>query len=276
MSSCSTRPLASISSRCSASSSSSSSSALAPSAAYLLQARSLSSGPSKSKEDRTAQIAKYQQQRQAQLKEQQILNQKQATTITASKSSDVHLHGTSGKFAQGLFNAAKATNTLDQVAADFEKFLQLWNTHETFAQTMANPVWTYEQQSAVMAAACKHLKLSELMTRTLLTIVQLKKSELISNLARNFAQLLAADRKEAHGVITSASPLTEDQYKRIAQKMRGLVSADEKLIVAREVNPKLLGGFKIRIGFLEQDLSVSSQISQMHKALQQAFASHRS
>jgi len=54
------------------------------------------------------------------------------------------------------------------------------------------------------------------------------------------------------------------------------VGSDEKLIVAREVNEKILGGFKIRIGYLEQDLSVASQISQMHKALQQAFAANRS
>jgi len=84
--------------------------------------------------------------------------------------------------------------------------------------------------------------------------------------------LIAEDRKEVHGVVQSAEPLTDDQFQRICAKMQNLVAKGEKLVVSREVNPKLLGGFKIRIGFLEQDLSVATQIGQFHSALKTAFA----
>jgi hypothetical protein len=93
-------------------------------------------------------------------------------------------------------------------------------------------------------------------------------------LCSNFRELVQEHRKEVEGAVVSAEPLTDSQFNAIVGKMQKLTASGEKLLIKRQVDPDLIGGFVIRVGDRVQDLSVAAQIARMQKHLGTFFSSN--
>ena len=76
-----------------------------------------------------------------------------------------------------------------------------------------------------------------------------------------------ADRGEVAAKVISAESLSAAQVKTLAASMQGYVESGQKLIISQEVDESILGGVKIQIGDRFLDLSVSTKINQINKAL---------
>lgn len=70
--------------------------------------------------------------------------------------------------------------------------------------------------------------------------------------------------------VTSAQKLTKSQLKKVHDKMQKHVPAGWKLDVTNTVQPELLGGFRVIIGDMMQDLTVSSRLQTISNELRQA------
>jgi len=86
-----------------------------------------------------------------------------------------------------------------------------------------------------------------------------------------FSRLVAEKLGHVSATVFSVDPLTKSQLNRIEQKLSAILPAGQTLILTSKINPKLLGGLKIRLGDRELDLSLASKITQFEQVFRAAM-----
>jgi F-type H+-transporting ATPase subunit delta len=182
--------------------------------------------------------------------------------------------GPAGKAAHELFNAAKAANKLDQVRSSASDFAIHYEIKREIRVHLLNPRTSPEDKIAYLRQVAAELNCDPITVEAVCKLQKSKRLKKISEVVRLFNLLLAEHRKEQYGAIISAVPLTDQQYEQITAKMNKLVKPNEKLLIERQIDPNLLGGFQIRVGNRVQDLSVAAQITRMEKTLHEFLSSN--
>jgi len=86
-----------------------------------------------------------------------------------------------------------------------------------------------------------------------------------------FGRLVAEKLGQIHATVFSVEPLSKTQLQRIENRMSTLLPAGQTLILSSQLNPKLLGGIKVRIGDRELDLSVAAKLRQFEQVFRTAM-----
>jgi len=183
--------------------------------------------------------------------------------------------GPAGKAAHKLFDEALKANVLDNVKQSLDKFLAVYESKRDIKNALLNPRTTIDDKLKYVRDVTASVGCDELTAEHLLVLQKAKRLGKVAEIARNYATLLAEHRKERHGSVISAEPLSDAHFEQIREKMLKLVRPDERLIISREVNPDLVGGFVIRIGNRAQNLSVAAQITRMETHLKEFFAKNK-
>lgn len=183
--------------------------------------------------------------------------------------------GPVGKSTHALLNAAVAAGNLDGYKQALDALAVAYETKREVKFALLNPRTSAEDKLEFVRELAASVGADAALTEQLVALQNEKKLHKINEIARNFGVLVAENRKEKHGAIISAEPLSEKHYDAITAKMQKLVKADEKLLVTREIEPNLVGGFIVRIGNRAQDLSVQSQIARMEQHLKDFFSKNK-
>jgi len=183
--------------------------------------------------------------------------------------------GVVGKATHALFNASAAAGSLDAVKASLDSFSATYEAKPSIKMALMNPRTSVDDKISFVKELTASAGADDVVTASLVQLFKDKKLHKVNEMAKNFGVLLSEHRKERHGAIISAEPLSEKHYDAITSKMQKLIKSDETLIVSREVEPSIVGGFIIRIGGRCQDLSVSAQITRMEAHLKQFFAKNQ-
>jgi len=180
--------------------------------------------------------------------------------------------GPAGKVAHSLFNASVKDGSIDSVKQSLSNFATLWEAKREIQINLMNPRTSSEDKIKYVREVAASAGTTDAVADALVDMQRNKKLHKVIDVAKFFNVLVAEHCKEKSGAIISAEPLSEKQYEAISAKMRKLVKPDETLVITREVEPALVGGFIIRIGNRAQDLSVANQITRMEAHLKDFFA----
>jgi len=183
--------------------------------------------------------------------------------------------GPAGKVTHALFDAALKAGTLDTVKQSLDNFVLAYETKREIKNALLNPRTSSDDKLKYLSDVAASVGCDELTIEYILRLQKEKRLAKVVEIARNYGVLISEHRKERFGAVVSAEPLSDTQFEQIYEKMKKLVHADEKLIVTREVEPSLVGGFIIRIGNRAQDLSVAAQIGRMEKHLKEFFLKNK-
>jgi F-type H+-transporting ATPase subunit O len=132
---------------------------------------------------------------------------------------------------------------------------------------LENPVLSREAKSgAVQKMMAKY---SEVTRNFFLLLADNRRLNETVGIVDNYLDLMAAHRGEVTVEVTSAKPLDskyETQLKNILSKSQALKGSKNLKIVSK-VNPSLLGGMIVAVGDKSVDLSISSRMAKLNKAL---------
>jgi F-type H+-transporting ATPase subunit O len=78
---------------------------------------------------------------------------------------------------------------------------------------------------------------------------------------------MKAARGEVDGRVISAEPLSKNQLTAITKAMQGNLEKGQKIMLEQEVDKTILGGLQVQVGDRFIDMSVSTQINDLHRAL---------
>ena len=165
-----------------------------------------------------------------------------------------------GRYAAALFQAAVSKNEEQKVQVD------LSSAHKLLLDAMG-----VLRHPRVSGAAKKKLladslagKIGATTLKFLELLVDKKRFELMVMVAANYARLAADKRGAAKAIVRTAKPLSADDQKRLAAKLKNFSGKDIELDVKED--PELIGGISVKIGDWVLDSSLRGQLRRLRES----------
>ncbi|MDX6770126.1 MAG: ATP synthase F1 subunit delta [Elusimicrobiota bacterium] len=167
----------------------------------------------------------------------------------------------SGRYAAALFQAAVVKGEEQKVQADLSA------AHKQLLSAMVAL-----RHPRIAAADKKKLLKSELEGKTgpavlrfLELLVDKKRFDLFAMIAAQYGRLALEKRGVAKAVVRSATPLSAEQQKTLAARLKTFAGKDVELDIKED--PELIGGVSVKIGDWVLDSSLRGQLRRMRESI---------
>jgi len=167
------------------------------------------------------------------------------------------------KYTRALFEVADEQNALDEVEKDLQGMKFSFGEIPELAEFLVSPQVEW----------AKKVQLTETLTRgsssfvvNFVKLVMEKERQFILPLvAGEFQRLLDLRAKRKEAVVTTVIPLPENERKLLGDKLKTLF--EEDFVLENDIDPAILGGIKVRMGFTVIDGSVKRKLEEMGRSM---------
>ncbi|BCR88293.1 F1F0 ATP synthase subunit 5 [Aspergillus chevalieri] len=186
----------------------------------------------------------------------------------------VALFGVDGTYATALYTASAKSSALDQVAKALASLGQTLKNDRKLTTIIGAPTLTTADKQEIVAELQKlagGADKGDILKNFLNTLAENNRLGALEGVCEKFGTLMGAHRGELELNITSAQDLDNKTISRLEKAVsKSEYSQGKKLKVVTNVNPDLIGGLIVEVGDRTIDLSVSSKVSKLNKALTDA------
>lgn len=175
------------------------------------------------------------------------------------------LTGLAGRYATALYELADEAKALDQVAADLAKLKAAIAENADLQRLIASPLVPRDQQAKAVLALVGKMGLGDLTRRFVGTVARNRRLFQLPAIIDGYSALLAEHRGEVTATVTAAKPLSAPQTESVTAALRAAVG--RKVAVAVNVDPKLLGGLKVKVGSRLVDASLATKLQRLQLAM---------
>ncbi|MFM7661579.1 MAG: ATP synthase F1 subunit delta [Bacteroidota bacterium] len=161
------------------------------------------------------------------------------------------------RYAKALLELAIEQNKVDLVLKDMEFFVDSGNDNYSLLVFLKSPVIQAEKKLSVLNELFSHF---DLLSKSFIQLITKNGREaILTEIASSFIYLVKEYKGIVSVVLISATELTKTSKEKILSKIK--VSGTIEL--TEEIDPTLIGGFIIRIGDVQVDASVNSQLKKL-------------
>ncbi|KAJ5172850.1 ATP synthase subunit 5 [Penicillium capsulatum] len=186
----------------------------------------------------------------------------------------VSLFGVDGTYATALYTASSKSAALDSTAKAIASLNQIIKGDKKLITILGAPTLSNADKQQIVAELQKvaGADKADILKNFLDTLAQNNRLGALEGVCDKFATLMSAHRGEIELNITSAQELDAKTISRLEKAVaKSEFSQGKKLKIVTKVNPDVVGGLIVEIGDRTIDLSVSSKIAKMNKALTDAL-----
>ena len=180
-----------------------------------------------------------------------------------SKSTDV-----GARYAQALFELAKAKGRLAQVDSDLKSFKAMRRESADLRRLLGSPAFGAEDKMKALMALAEAAKFQDVTRKFLGLMAQNRRSDAIGPAISAFEALASAERGVVSAEVTTAVALTAAQQTGLKAALRQALGKDPEM--EANVDPSILGGIKVRVGSRLYDASLRSKLDSLRFALKRA------
>ncbi|GLA21219.1 ATP synthase F0 subcomplex subunit OSCP atp5 [Aspergillus niger] len=186
----------------------------------------------------------------------------------------VSLFGVDGTYATALYTASAKSANLDQTSKALASLGQTLKADRKLITILSAPTLTVADKQQIVQELQKvaGADKGDILKNFLNTLAENNRLGLLEGICDKFSNLMGAHRGEIELNITSAQELDTKTVNRLEKAVsKSEFSQGKKLKVVTKVDPELVGGLVVEIGDRTIDLSVSSKIAKLNKALTDAL-----
>lgn len=173
--------------------------------------------------------------------------------------------GLAGRYATALYELADEQKLLDQVAGDLANLKRMLADNADLQRLIASPLVPRDQQAKAVLALVEKMGLSDLTRRFIGTVARNRRLFSLPQIIDAYDTLLAEHRGEVTATVTSAKALSAPQAESVNAALRAAVG--RKVAILLHVDPKLLGGLKVKVGSRLIDASLASKLQRLQLAM---------
>jgi F-type H+-transporting ATPase subunit delta len=173
--------------------------------------------------------------------------------------------GLAGRYATALYDLADEAKQLDGVAADLARLKAMIDGSEDLRRLISSPLVSREQQAKAMDALVGEAGIGDLARRFVRIVASNRRLFALRSIIAVFNRMLADRRGELTAEVTSARPLSPAQAEAVNAALRGAVG--RKVSMDLKVDPRLLGGLKVKVGSRLVDASLASKLQRLQLAM---------
>ncbi|SDG54329.1 F-type H+-transporting ATPase subunit delta [Sinosporangium album] len=159
---------------------------------------------------------------------------------------------------------AESQNRLDDVEDELFRFGRIVAASSDLRRALTSPSLPADAKRALLAELLGD-KVAPSTLRLLVQLVTHPRGRSLDSGLEEFGGLVSEQRQRLVAVVRSAIPLSEEHKQRLAAWLRASFGRDVHLNV--EVDPRVLGGFSIRIGDEIIDTTITGRIEEVRRRL---------
>lgn len=176
------------------------------------------------------------------------------------------MSASASRFAKALFDVALQEKTdLAQIDRDLAVLAEVMHEHHDMLQEATRHGIPDGVREGVVAAIADKLGSPQPLRKMLLLLAKSHKLDLVPGMAAAFRSRLHAHQNIVRAEVTSASPLSPEQAKALAESLGRVTGKNVDLSVS--VDPALIGGVVATIGSTVYDGSVRTQLARLRAQL---------
>ena len=175
--------------------------------------------------------------------------------------------GVAGRYATALFEIANEASVLPAVEADLGALEAALDESAELRDLISSPIYTREQQSAVMGELSKQMNIGAEVANTVALMATKRRLFVLPQLIAAVKALAADARGEVSADVTAAKSLTKAQQESLAKALSKSVGKDVTINMA--VDESIIGGLIVKMGSKMIDTSVASKLANLQNAMKE-------
>jgi F-type H+-transporting ATPase subunit delta len=165
------------------------------------------------------------------------------------------------RYAHALYQIAQEAQKADKIFADTEYLKDLCD-HKEFKLFLKSPIISVEKKQNVFTALVSD-KVSPETLRTLLVIAEHKREAFLKEICLEFQEMYYKNHNTSKARLVTAHPISDAQAESILAEFKQKQFLATNVLLTREVNTELIGGFVIYFRDQVYDASVQYKLSQL-------------
>lgn len=169
------------------------------------------------------------------------------------------------RYAKALLDLAREQGELEAVLDDVGSISAAWKESAEFRDLVRNPVIPRPALKAAVVAVLDKLGVSRLTRNTVSLLADKGRISQLDEVLESLAELAEAKTGKVRVEVTSAKPLSDAYYGRLAEKLRR--ATNKEVVLVKKQDPSLIGGVVTRVGDQVFDGSLSNRLSELKESL---------
>lgn len=167
------------------------------------------------------------------------------------------------RYAKALLELAIEQGKLDSIAGDMNFLSETAEGSRDFELLIASPIVKSDKKISIFEAIFDQFEDLSMMFIKLIT--KNGRESLLPMIAGEFEMQVKAHKGIVPMTLTSVKPLDAKTKAMIMSKLEGIIQGSPE--VKEEIDESLIGGFVVRMGDMQIDASVASQLSNLKQRL---------
>ena len=175
--------------------------------------------------------------------------------------------GIAERYATAVFEIVRESNAMDKLEANLEALTGALSDSADLRALITSPIYTRDEQGAAITAVAKKMDLLPAVQSVLGLMAQKRRLFVVPAMITRLRDMIADAKGEVTAEVTSATALSADQQKKLAETLKASVGQDVK--IKATVDESLIGGLVVKVGSKMIDTSIRSKLSSLQNAMKE-------
>jgi F-type H+-transporting ATPase subunit delta len=169
------------------------------------------------------------------------------------------------RYARAIFELGVEDSSLQPLTEQLQSFAATYAAELELRSVLENPVVPADKRDAVLRQVATSLHLGPIALNAVRYLAARRRLSILPEIAKRLASLADEAAGVARAEVTSAGPLPEAFYSRLAEELGTLVG--RKVVLERRQDPSLIAGVVTRIGDNTIDGSLKGRLEELGRRL---------
>lgn len=170
------------------------------------------------------------------------------------------------RYAKSLIDLAGEKSAVETIKKDIELFLATCRANPELQAILKNPIIGLDKKANILDGLFSG-KVHEMILSFFKIVVRKGRAEILFATAKEFITQYNVIKNVVKATVTSASQLSQENISQIEDVVKQ--STNGEVILTSIVDPKLIGGFILKVGDKQFDTSISSKLNKLRKEFEQ-------
>ncbi|MBC7759300.1 MAG: ATP synthase F1 subunit delta [Phormidesmis sp. FL-bin-119] len=170
------------------------------------------------------------------------------------------------RYAKSLIDLAGEQKAVEAIKKDIELFLETCRANPELQAILKNPIISLDKKANILDGLFSG-KVHDMILSFFRIVVRKGRAEILFGTAKEFITQYNVIKNVVKATVTSASPLSQENISQIEDVVKK--STNGEVILTSIVDPKLIGGFILKVGDKQFDTSISSKLNKLRKEFEQ-------
>ena len=167
------------------------------------------------------------------------------------------------RYAKAILNLAKEQNIADTIFVEMQNIQKTISDSKELRNLLDSPLVKVEVKVKSLKAVFSNA--SNIAQGLFNSLATNKRLSILDDVALSFVSLYKQDKGAQEATVKTAVPLSQELEIQILNKVKELTGKTE-VSLENIVDPAIIGGFMLRVGDLQYNASVASQLSNLKRS----------